>query len=282
MQKVESQQNFHHKQDLVGKVAIVTGASRGIGYAIVRNLAKRGAAILATSTGAGKQIDELRGEVNLSYEGRENLPPKIVHQALSLTDTVAHTTLADAIQRHFDGQVDIFVNNAAITDRTYPGELEADTLDRLLMCNIRTPALMVDELVKRRHFRKNSRIIFISSAESVNCDPSVSIYASTKAANEAMIRCYANAFGGKNDAFDFMAETTANSVLTGLTETGGVQQYGPKVWQELQDFWLGKQTIPRLGQVDDVADVVGFLCSHESRWITGSKVNANGGSVALI
>ncbi|VUC36498.1 unnamed protein product [Clonostachys rosea] len=282
MQKVESSLDRHHKQDLVGKVAIVTGASRGIGYAIARNLAKRGAAILATSTAAGKQIDELRDEVNPSFDGRENLRPKIVHQAISLTDAVAHTKVADAIQTHFDGQVDIFVNNAAITDRTYPGELEADTLDKLLMCNIRTPALMVDELVKRRYFRENSRIIFISSAESVNCDPSVSIYASTKAANEAMARCYANAFGGKNAAFNFMSGTTANSVLTGLTETGGVQQYGPKVWQELQDFWLGKQTVPRLGQVEDVADVVGFLCSHESRWITGSKVNANGGSVALI
>ncbi|KAJ4175301.1 hypothetical protein NW754_005722 [Fusarium falciforme] len=156
------------------------------------------------------------------------------------------------------------------------------TLDKLLTCNIRTPALVVDELVKRRYFRKESRIIFLSSAESVNCEPAVAIYASTKAANEAMARSYANAFGGKNAAFDFMAGTTANSVLTGLTETGGVQQYGQQMWEELQEFWVGKQVLPRLGKPEDVADVVGFLCSKEGRWVTGSKISANGGSIAVI
>ncbi|KAM0550297.1 hypothetical protein ACHAPJ_008967 [Fusarium lateritium] len=271
-----------HKQDLAGKVAIVTGASRGIGYAIALNLARRGAGILVTSTSASKHIDELRDDIKSTYAQFDTQPPKVAHEIVSLEDFNAHTKLADAVKREFNGQVDIYVNNAGITDRTFPGELEAKTLDKLLTCNIRTPALVVDELVKRRYFRKESRIVFISSAESVNCEPDVSIYASTKAANEAMARSYANAFGGKNAAFDFMSGTTANSVLTGLTETGGVQQYGPKVWQELQDFWLGKQSVPRLGQPEDVADVVGFLCSREGRWITGSKISANGGSIAVI
>lgn len=140
----------------------------------------------------------------------------------------------------------------------------------------------MDEMIKRRYFRKKSRNIFISSAESVNCDPDVSMYASTKAANEAMARCYAKAFGGKNPAFVFMAGTTANSVLTSLTETSGVQQYGEKVWEGLQEFWMHRQMIPRLGKPDDVADVVGFLCSREGRWVTGSKISANGGSIAVI
>ncbi|CVL07391.1 related to 3-oxoacyl-[acyl-carrier-protein] reductase [Fusarium mangiferae] len=270
------------RQDLTGKVAVVTGASRGIGYAIALNLAKRGAGILITSTSANKYIDELRDDVKSAYAEVNAQRPKVAHEIVSLEDLNAHTKLADAVKREFSGQVDIYVNNAGITDRTFPGELEAKTLDKLLTCNIRTPALIVDELVKRRNFRKDSRIIFISSAESVNCEPAVSIYASTKAANEAMARAYANAFGGKNAAFDFMSGTTANSVLTGLTETGGVQQYGPKVWQELQDFWIVKQTVPRLGQPEDVADVVGFLCSREGRWITGSKISANGGSIAVI
>ncbi|KAI8718153.1 hypothetical protein NCS52_00893300 [Fusarium sp. LHS14.1] len=270
------------RQDLAGKVAIVTGASRGIGYAIALHLAKRGAGILATSTSASKHIDELRGDIQSVY-GHLNLqPPKTAHQIVSLEDPEAHVKIADAIKREFDGNLDIFINNAAITDRTFPGELEAATLDKLLTCNIRTPALAVDELVKRRYFRKESRIVFLSSAESVNCEPDVAIYASTKAANEAMARTYAKAFGGKNATFDFMAGTTANSVLTGLTETGGVQQYGEKVWQELQDFWVGEQVIPRLGKPDDVADVVGFLCSREGRWVTGSKISANGGSIAVI
>lgn len=270
------------EQDLAGKVAIVTGASRGIGYAIARHLANRGANILATSTGSGKQIDGLRDEVNASHVGCKSQSPRVVHLVVSLEDRDAHQKIADAIQTNFDGRADILINNAAITDRTFPGELDPVTLDRLLLCNIRTPALIVDELVKRRHFRKESRLVFISSAESVNCEPAVTIYASTKAANEAMTRCYANAFGGTNPAFDFMAGTTANSVLTGLTETGGVQQYGPKVWEDLQNFWVSKQAIPRLGKAEDVADVVGFLCSSAGRWITGSKVSANGGSIPVV
>lgn len=270
------------EHDLVGKVALVTGASRGIGYAIALHLAKRGASILATSTSSGRQVDDLYVEIRSIHARFEDTRPKISHQAVSLDDPEAHLTIVDAIQRDFGGQIDIFINNAAITDRTFPGELDPETLDRLLRCNIRTPALVTDELVKRRCFRRESRIIFISSAESVNCEPDVSIYASTKAANEAMARCYANAFGGRNHAFEFMAGTTANSVLTGLTETGGVQQYGTGVWEKLQEFWVSKQAIPRLGKPDDVADVVGFLCSREGRWITGSKVSANGGSIAVI
>ncbi|KAM5344361.1 hypothetical protein ACJ41O_012898 [Fusarium nematophilum] len=280
---MDGQGKLHrHEQDLVGKVAIITGASRGIGYAIALHLAKRGAGILATSTGSSKSIDDLRDEVSSFHAQDEGQLPKVVHQAVSLEDPDAHTRIADAIQREFDGHTDILINNAAITDRTFPGDLKAETLDRLLLCNIRTPAMVVDELVKRRYFRRESRIIFISSAESVNCEPAVSIYASTKAANEAMARSYANAFGGNDPVFAFMAGTTANSVLTGLTETGGVQQYGKEVWKELQEFWVGKQAIPRLGKPDDVADVVGFLCSRDGRWVTGSKISANGGSIAVV
>lgn len=272
----------HREQDLAGKVAIVTGASRGIGWAIAYHLASRGADILATSTGSSDSIAGLRDKLNAHHAHCENQPPRIVHLTMSLTDPDAHEKIANEVQQQFGGHIDIFINNAALTDRTFPGELAPATLDRLLLCNIRTPAMIIDELVRRRYFRRESRIVFISSAESVNCDPVVSIYASTKAANEAMARCYANAFGGRNPSFEFMAGTTANSVLTGLTETGGVQQYGPDEWERLQAFWLSKQTIPRLGQPDDVADVVGFLCSRDGRWITASKVNANGGSVQMI
>ena len=283
--KMPGSQNLRacdREQDLAGKVAVVTGASRGIGFAIALHLANRGAAILTTSTGASKHIDQLRDAISLSFAQCESRPPKIAHQIASLEDPNAHVKVADAVQRGFDGQTDIYINNAGISDRTFPGELQAKTLDKILLCNIRTPALITDELVKRRYFRKDSRIIFISSAQSVNCAPGVTIYAATKAANVAMTRCYAKAFGGRSPEFDFMADTTANSVLTGLTETGGVQQYGPEEWERLQEFWVGKQLIPRLGQPDDVADVVGLLCSKEARWITGSKISANGGSVVVV
>lgn len=97
-----------------------------------------------------------------------------------------------------------------------------------------------------------------------------------------MARCYANAFGGRNAKFAFMEHTTVNSVLTGLTETPGPQQFGAKVFDDFKDYWVSRQAIPRLGQPDDVASVVGLLCRDEARWITGSKVSANGGSIAVL
>ena len=108
------------------------------------------------------------------------------------------------------------------------------------------------------------------------------MYATTKSANEAMARCYASAFGGKFAEFEFMAGTTANSVSTGLTETFGSQQFGGKAFEEMKEYWIPRQAIPRLASPEDVADVVGLLCSREARWITGSKVSANGGSIAVL
>jgi len=108
------------------------------------------------------------------------------------------------------------------------------------------------------------------------------MYAATKAANEAMVRCYANAFGGQKAEYTFMEGTTANSVLTGLTETDGPQQFGEKQWAEFQSYWVPRQSLPRLGKPEDVADVVGLLCSEEARWITGSKVSANGGAIKIL
>ena len=97
-----------------------------------------------------------------------------------------------------------------------------------------------------------------------------------------MVRCYANAFGGRNPDFEFMKGTTANSIFTGLTETDGPQQFGAEVFADFQAYWVSRQSLPRLGKPEDVADVVGLFCSKDARWITGSKVSANGGAMEIL
>lgn len=97
-----------------------------------------------------------------------------------------------------------------------------------------------------------------------------------------MARTYANAFGGRDDRFAFMSGTTVNSVMTGLTETSGIHAFGQEVYEALRKEWVPTQCIPRLAQPDDIADVVGLLCSGQARWITGSKVSANGGCIKII
>lgn len=108
------------------------------------------------------------------------------------------------------------------------------------------------------------------------------LYACTKSAAEALCRSYAHAFGGSRPHFSFMAHTTANSVFTGLTDTSGPQQFGDEAFEAFQEYWIPRQAVPRLGSPEDVADVVGLLCAREARWITGSKVSACGGSVAVL
>ncbi len=81
--------------------------------------------------------------------------------------------------------------------------------------------------------------------------------------------------------FAFMAGTTANSVTVGLTETDSVMQCPPDMVAGFKQEFIPRQALPRFGQPDDVSDVVGFLCSREARWITGSVISASGGGIMI-
>lgn len=110
------------------------------------------------------------------------------------------------------------------------------------------------------------------------------MYMATKSANEAMCRCWADAFGGKNEQYAFMAGTTANAVMPGLTRTDVL--YNNNLPEELiksfENELIPLQSIPRVAMPEDVADVVGLLCREESRWITGSVIGADGGGISIL
>jgi NAD(P)-dependent dehydrogenase (short-subunit alcohol dehydrogenase family) len=106
----------------------------------------------------------------------------------------------------------------------------------------------------------------------------------SKSANESMCRSWSAAFGGRNEQFAFMAGTTANAVMAGLTRTGAVYDNNipEDVIKSFEDEFVTPQDIPRVGLPEDVADVVGLLCREESRWITGSVVSADGGGISIL
>jgi 3-oxoacyl-[acyl-carrier protein] reductase len=160
-------------QDLVGKIAFITGISKGIGRATATHLASRGCSVLGTCTSSSSQslIDDLRDEVELLYRNASFEAPRIKSLILSLSDPDAANLVADYLSQHFDSRVDIFINNAAAVDRTPVGGLVSEDVANMCLCNIQTPAMIIDELVKRKFFRTQSRIIFISSAESTRCAP---------------------------------------------------------------------------------------------------------------
>lgn len=163
------------EQDLSGKTAVITGASKGIGRATALNLASRGCSILGTCSTAPslELLDALNDEVEALYQKHSNVsPPKIHGLAASIRSEDHHMIVANAIEEHFDAHVDIYINNAAAVERTPVGHLQASNIAAMCFGNIQSPAMTVDELVKRKLFRKNSRIIFVSSCETTRCDPS--------------------------------------------------------------------------------------------------------------
>lgn len=95
------------------------------------------------------------------------------------------------------------------------------------------------------------------------------------------MRCWAEAFGGKDPQFNFMAGTTANSLQVGLTNTAAVSRQTPEALEKIKQEFLPQMSIPRVGECEDIADVVGLLVSKEARWITGSVVAADGGTIKV-
>lgn len=108
------------------------------------------------------------------------------------------------------------------------------------------------------------------------------MYMATKSAGESLCRAWADAFGGKYPEYAFMAGTTANAVLVGITETEAITNMPQEFIDSSSNELIGTQSIPRMGKPQDVADVVGLLCSEQARWITGSVVGADGGGMNIL
>ncbi|KAK7963843.1 NAD(P)-binding protein [Apiospora saccharicola] len=276
-----------YRLDLVGHVAVITGASRGIGRAIAFNLALRGCSILGTCTNEAS-LDSissgLDGEVTQSYQEIACLRPaqlRITGLIADIFSLDCSALIANKLEESFNGRVDILINSSCDPMPGIIGEMDIQEIQHSLLGNIQTPFMIVDELVRRQFFQPNSRIIYISSIRSKQPWSRHLLYAAGKSAGESLCRTWAQAFGGKEEKYQFMAGTTANSVLVGLTQTEAVMNCGPDMVAEFQNEFFPPQSIPRFGQPQDVADVVGLICSAEAKWITGSVISASGGGIKI-
>lgn len=153
------------EQDLAGKVAIVTGASRGIGRSIALNLASRGCSVLATCSGPHSMhhIDALSKIVEDVYSKSSFPKPRIFGVAANITSPDCPEILVKALETDLGGHVDILVNNAVHARQCTIGSMEGKKVQEELFANIQTPIMVLDELVKRKMFRANSRIVNIST-----------------------------------------------------------------------------------------------------------------------
>jgi 3-oxoacyl-[acyl-carrier protein] reductase len=243
---------------LSGKTALVTGASRGIGRASAIALARMGAQVLVHySTGEG----EARAVVaEISKAGGR---ADTVSADLSAPDG-AHK-LAKQVRAIVGDRLDVLVANAGISKLATIEETTVEDFDRLFAVNVRAPFFLVQQLLPI--LGKGSSIVLVSSLAANAVVGTLAAYAATKGAIATLVKHFASALGERGIRVNAVAPGAIATDLSSFTKTDAGR-----------DFTLSIQALKRLGQPDDVGDVVAFLASNEARWINGDTVRVDGGS----
>ncbi len=239
---------------LDGKVAIVTGASRGIGRAVAERLGRDGARVVVNyvqSTGKAQQVVEA-----VEASGGQAVAVQADIGRLEDVRRLFHTA-----EEHFGG-VDVVINNASISVFKPHAEVSEEEFDRVFGLIARGTFFALREAAVR--VRDGGRIVNISSGGTVTGGPGAGLYLGAKAAVEQFTLALAKELGPRG--------VTVNAVLPGLTDTDGMIMPPEAVEQAVNMTSLG-----RLGQPEDVADVVAFLVGEDGRWMTGQLVRAGGG-----
>ena len=241
--------------DLSGRIAIVTGASRGIGRGIAIRLAKQGAHVVAAARG-----DNARGTVDEIVAAGG----KAEHIALEITDGAAvEAAVAGVIQRH--GRVDILVNNAGITKDQLMLRLKREDWDAVIQTNL-TATFVLTQLVLKQMIRQRSgRIVSISSVVGQSGNAGQANYAASKAGLIGFSKAVALEVASRG--------ITVNVVAPGLIETDMTKA----MTESAHEQWVSKIPLKRLGTSDDIATAVCFLASDEASYITGQVLAVNGG-----
>jgi 3-oxoacyl-[acyl-carrier protein] reductase len=241
--------------DLTGKIAIVTGASRGIGRAIAHTLAARGALVVAAARGenAAGTVAEISAAGN-----------KAEVASLEVTDTGSvDAMVAAALARH--GRIDILVNNAGITRDQLMLRMKRDDWDQVISTNLTSAFTCVQAVLKPMIKQRAGRIISISSVVGQMGNAGQVNYAASKAGLIGFSKALAREVASRN--------ITVNVVTPGLIDTDMTKAITDKA----QADWVSAIPLGRLGTQNEVAAAVCFLASDEAAYITGHVLAVNGG-----
>ena len=241
---------------LDNQIALVTGASRGIGKAIAAMLGARGATVIGTAT---------------SSAGAEAISAMLAAQGskgrgavLNVNDAAASDALIDGLAKQFS-PVSILVNNAGITQDTLAMRMKDEDWDAVLQTNLTAVFRLSRGVLRGMMKAKAGRIINITSVVGHSGNPGQMNYAAAKAGVAGMTRALAREIGSRN--------ITVNCVAPGFIETDMT-----KGLSEAQSIALLAQIpLGRLGSVDDVAAAVAYLASAEAGYVTGTTLHVNGG-----
>lgn len=241
-----------------GKVAIVTGGSKGIGAEIARHLAGEGASVVvnysSSKEGADKVVSEIIKKGGKAIAIHANLTN---HQ--SIKDLFAKTKEAY-------GKLDVLINNAGIYDFVPLELISVDHFHSIFDLNVLALLLATQEAVK--HFGASGSIVNISSVASTAGVPASAVYSASKASVDAITKVLAKELGPKN--------IRINNVNPGIIDTEGTQS-GGFMEGEFRDHVLAQTPMGRTGIPHDVAPAVAFLASDEASWITGETLFITGG-----
>jgi 3-oxoacyl-[acyl-carrier protein] reductase len=232
---------------LAGKVALVTGASRGIGHAIAEQLAQHGARVVGTST---------------SDEGARKVPG--TGRVLDVRDAAQCDALIEAIQKDF-GDIAILVNNAGITRDNLALRMKDADWDAVMETNLRAVFRLSRAVMRGMMKARWGRIVNITSVVGASGNPGQANYAAAKAAVVGMTKSLARELGSRN--------ITVNCVAPGFIDTDMTRALSAEQRQAL----LGQIPLGRLGTPQDVAAAVAYLASPGGDYVTGAVLHVNGG-----
>ena len=245
--------------ELTGKVAIVTGASKGIGAGIAKQLAAAGAAVAVNYASSREGADKVVAEITAKGGKAVAVHGDVAKKAD--VKKIFEATLASF------GRLDILVNNAGVF-RFDPVEAVTEAeFHREFDINVLGMILAIQEAVK--HFGADGgSVINLTSLASTSAFPASVVYSATKAAIDSLTRVLAAELGPK--------KIRVNAIAPGVTVTEGYEALG-ELTKNFESYALAQTPLGRVGQPEDIAKVALFLASDQSAWITGERIVASGG-----
>jgi 3-oxoacyl-[acyl-carrier protein] reductase len=247
-------------QKLAGKVAVVTGASKGIGAEIAKQLADEGAAVVvnysSSKEGADRVVKEITGKGGKAIAVQANVAKQ---------DEIKR--LFAETKKNFD-RLDILVNNAGIYSFASLEEITPEHFHKHFDLNVLGLLLVSQEAVKLMGPAGGS-IINISSVASTSAPPNTAVYSATKGAVDTITKVLAKELGPR--------KIRVNSINPGMIETEGYNAAGIGE-SDFRKQWEAQTPLGRIGKPDDVAPTAVFLASADSKWITGESLFISGGN----
>jgi 3-oxoacyl-[acyl-carrier protein] reductase len=238
------------KIDLIGKTALVTGASRGIGEAIARRLGEAGAHVLCAARSVDR-VNQIASEIGNATGVELDISAADVREKVS------------ALLK--ERPIDILVNNAGITDDDLFIRMKPDAWTNVLRTNLDSAFHITQEVVKKMIRARWGRVINISSIVGLMGNPGQVNYAASKAGLIGFTKALALEIGSRN--------VTVNAVAPGFITTSMTDALGEDARTKLEE----KIALKRLGTTDDIAYAVVFLASEQAGYITGTVLNVSGG-----